>query len=234
MGSSKKERKTSSFSCVTRSVDLLKPNIANILLFNFCEQKFVRQGPITIAIDCTGLFLLILEEKWPNYASGPKCALNSDSFWVRRLFNVCGLSVAQMRQFAFSVSRSQVHLAKRYSSVYTIFVRRMDKTNYLSNFTWAKCYHSRNNHWFLVYACEFCVPQMRQFCLFTCPPRSKWASSEKIICFLPKSASSVSRSVAIFPTVVQAYTTIFVRRKDKTNYLSIQTWVKCYHSWNKH
>ena len=39
--------------------------------------------------------------------------------------------------------------------------------------------------------------------------------------FLPKSASSVSRS-------------IFVRRKDKTSYLSNQTWAKCYHSRNKH
>ena len=31
-----------------------------------------------------------------------------------------------------------------------------------------------------MYACGFSVPQMRQFCLFTYPPRSKWASSEKI------------------------------------------------------
>ena len=46
---------------------------------------------------------------------------------------------------ASSVSRSQAHLAKRCSSVYpTLFVRRKDKTNYLSNQTRAKCYHSRN------------------------------------------------------------------------------------------
>ena len=46
---------------------------------------------------------------------------------------------------ASSVSRSQAHLAKRCSRVYpTIFVRRKDKTNYLSNQTWAKCYHTRN------------------------------------------------------------------------------------------
>ena len=49
-----------------------------------------------IAIDCNGLFLLIFEEKWPNYASGPKFAPNSNSFWVRRLLSVC---VRQMRQF---------------------------------------------------------------------------------------------------------------------------------------
>ena len=41
-------------------------------------------------IDCNGLFcLLIFEEKCHNYASGRKSASNSDSFWVRRLFNVC-------------------------------------------------------------------------------------------------------------------------------------------------
>ena len=57
----------------SRSAALLKPNVANILLFNFCVLKFIQHGPITIA----------------NYASGPKSAPNSDQFWVRRLFNVC-------------------------------------------------------------------------------------------------------------------------------------------------
>ena len=104
-----------SFDCVARSAVLLKPNVANILLFSFCEQKFVPQGPITIAIT-VGLSLLIFKEKRPNYTSGPKSAPNSDSFWVRRLFNVCVL----------------------------------------------------------------------QFCLFTYLPRSKWASSEKIIFFFAK------------------------------------------------
>ena len=79
-----------SFGCMARSAVPLKPNVANILLFKICKQKFVQQGPITIAIDCDSLSLLIFEEKWPNYASsGPKSAPNSDSFWVRGLFNVC-------------------------------------------------------------------------------------------------------------------------------------------------
>ena len=39
---------------------------------------------------------------------------------------------------------------------------------------------------FSMYACGIFVPQMQQFCLFTYPPRSKWASSEKKI-FFPKS-----------------------------------------------
>ena len=34
-----------------------------------------------------------------------------------------------------------------------------------------------------LYACGFSMPQMRQFCLFTYPPWSKWASSEKMIFF---------------------------------------------------
>ena len=45
------------------------------------------------------------------------------------------------------VSWSQAHLAKRCSSIYTtIFIRRKDKSKYLSNQTWTKCYHSRNKH----------------------------------------------------------------------------------------
>ena len=52
-----------SFDCVALSAVLLKSNVANILLFNFCEQKFIQHGPTTIAIDCNGLSLLIFEEK---------------------------------------------------------------------------------------------------------------------------------------------------------------------------
>ena len=48
---------------------------------------------------------------------------------------------------------------------------------------------------FSMYAWGFSVPQMRQFCLFTYPPSSKWASSEEMI-VLPKSTSYVSRSQA--------------------------------------
>ena len=78
----------SSFGCVAHSAVLLQSNVANILLFNFWEQKFVQHGPIAIATDCNSLSLLIFEEKWPNYASRPKFAPNSDSFWVHRLSKV--------------------------------------------------------------------------------------------------------------------------------------------------
>ena len=60
------------FGYVARSADLLKPNVANILLFNFCVQKFVQHGPITIVINCNGLSLLIFVDKWPNYIYGSK------------------------------------------------------------------------------------------------------------------------------------------------------------------
>ena len=51
-----------SFGCVARSGVLLKPNVANILLFKFCEQKFIQHGLITIVIDYNGHSLLIFEE----------------------------------------------------------------------------------------------------------------------------------------------------------------------------
>ena len=77
------------FGCEVHSAVLLKPNVDNILLLKFCEQKFFQHCPITIAIDFNCLSWLIFEENWPNYVSGPKSAPNSDSFWVRRLFNAC-------------------------------------------------------------------------------------------------------------------------------------------------
>ena len=107
-----------SFGCVARSAFLLKPNVANILFFKFCEQKFVKHSPITKK----------------NY---PIMPLDRNPHKTVTRFGCVGFSL---------------------------------------------------------YACKFSVLLMRQFCLFTYPPRSKWASSEKMIFFLPKSAFSVSRS----------------------------------------
>ena len=118
-------------------------NVANILLFNSCKQKFVQHGPITIVIDYNELSLLNLEEKCPNNASGPKSAPNSDSFWMLRLFNVC--------------------------------VR------------------------------VFCVPNATILLVYI-PAKIKMSFIWKDDFFLTKSTSSVSRSVAIFPSVVQVYT----------------------------
>ena len=79
-----------SFGCIARSAVLLKPNVANIFLFNFFVNKnSFKYSPITLAINCNGHSLLICEEKWLNYGSGSEYVLNTDSFWVCRLFNVC-------------------------------------------------------------------------------------------------------------------------------------------------
>ena len=90
MWPSKIRRKTSS---VVSAVWHVAPSCWNQMLpISYSQflwtKQIVQHGSIKIAIDCNGLSLLIFEEKWPNNASGPKSAPNSDSFWVRRLFNV--------------------------------------------------------------------------------------------------------------------------------------------------
>ena len=152
-----------SFGCVARSTVLLKSNVAHILLFNFCEQKFVQHGAITTTIDYNSLSFLIFKNKFMPLDQNPHQ----------------------------TVTR------------------------------------------FSIYACGFSVPQMRQFCLFTNPPRSKWISFEKTIFFAKIGifCKSIDRRCS------SVYTTIFVRRKVKTNYLANQTWAKCYlsrnNSWKK-
>ena len=49
---------------------------------------------------------------------------------------------------------------------------------------------------------RFSGPKMRQFYLFTYPPKSKWAPFEKNIFF----AKIVKSNIAIFPSIVQAST----------------------------
>ena len=84
---------------------------------------------------------------------------------------------------------------------------------------------------FSVYACEFSVTQIATIWLVYIPAKIIW----KDYFFLPKSASSISRSqVYLAKRYSSVYTTLFVRRKDKTNYLSNQTWAKCYYSRNKY
>ena len=85
-----------------------------------------------------------------------------------------------------------------------------------------------------MYACEFSVRQMQQFCLFTYPLRSTGASSEKMIFFFRIGIFCKSIVGPLSEAYTSVYTTIFVRRKDKTIYLSNQTWAKCYHSRNNH
>ena len=70
----KNRAKTSSVASA-RSAVLLKPNVANILLFNFCEKN-----SFNMASHCS-----FSKKNVPIMPSGPKFAPNSDSFWVRRL-----------------------------------------------------------------------------------------------------------------------------------------------------
>ena len=154
------------FGCVGFSMHacavLLKSNVANILLFNFCDQKFVQHGPITIAIDCNGLSFLAFVEKLPNYDQNlHQTVTRFDCVGFSMYATILLVSIPAKIKMSFIwkydffcpksasfLSRPQAHLAKRCSSVYTtIFVRRKDKTNYVSNQTWAKCYHSRNKHY---------------------------------------------------------------------------------------
>ena len=88
---------------MAHSTVLLKPNVANILLFNFCEQKFVQYGPITIVIDCNDLSLLIFEKKWPKTIEG-KLIFNW-SYNKRQSF----ASVAYLRCFSSSIYFSLTH-----------------------------------------------------------------------------------------------------------------------------
>ena len=110
-------------------------------------------------INCNGLSLLIFEEKWSNYASGPKSAPNSDSFWVRQLFNLsvrvfsAPNTTILLVYFSAKVKMPFIwkddFFAKIVKSNFPIFLSVVlikKKTNYLSNQTWVKCYHSRNKH----------------------------------------------------------------------------------------
>ena len=127
------------FGCVARSAVLLKPNVASL---QFLWTK--------------------IRSIWPNYACGPKSEPNSDSFWVRRLCNVC--------MQVFSAPNAQ----------FCLFT-------YMPRLKWA----SFLNMIFFVRIGIFCksiagpLPSavqactQPQFCLFTYLPRSKWASSEK-------------------------------------------------------
>ena len=84
-----------SFGYVASRAVLLKPNVANIPLFNFCEQNYFQHGPITIANDCNGLSLLIIEEKWTNFAIGPKSAVIRFGCVGFSIY-ACGFYVPQM------------------------------------------------------------------------------------------------------------------------------------------
>ena len=102
MRSSKTGRKTSNVASAVRHV--ATPNVANILLFNFCGQNCIQNGPIPIANDSF------------SKKNGLIMSVDQNPHQTVTHFGCLGFS-------------------------------------------------------------------MRQFCMFTYPPRSKWASSEKMIFF---------------------------------------------------
>ena len=125
--------------------------------------------------------------------------------------NVCRFSLPQMRQFLWTKKKKiTIAINCKGLSLYIDPIMILNQ-NPQQTVTHIGCVGFSMN------ACGFSVPQMQQFCLFSYPPRSKWASSEKMN----------FRCLSV-------YTIIFVRRRDKTNYLLNQTWSKCYHLRNRH
>ena len=110
-----------SFDCVARSAVLLKLNVANIILFNFCEQKFVQHSLITIVINCNGHSLLIFEDIWHSCANvGVRvfCAPNATILFVYipakiKISFIWKDDLFFLPKSTSSVSESQAHLAKR-------------------------------------------------------------------------------------------------------------------------
>ena len=84
---------------------------------------------------------------------------------------------------------------------------------------------------FNVWMWFFCAPNATILLVYI-PAKIEISFIWKVVSLLPKSASSTSRLQAHFPAL---YTTIFVRRKDKINYLSNQTWAihEIITSWRK-
>ena len=95
---------------------------------------------------------------------------------------------------ALSVSRSQAHFPALFKRIHN-HIRSVEGR--IKLIIWTKICTKQWLVVFSIYACGFSVPQMPQFCLFTYPPRSKWASKEvsrsahfwrKIFACGPKSA----------------------------------------------
>ena len=66
----------------------------------------------------------------------------------------------------------------------------------------------RTKHWLVLGASAFLCTRagfVRQFCLFTYPPRTKWAPSEKMV-FFAKICTFCKSIAGPLPSVVQAYT----------------------------
>ena len=78
-------------SCVASAVWHVASSCWNQMLPISYSSIFVNKNSFNMARYRSQLTLRahFRRKKWPNYASWLKSAPNSDSFWVRRLFNVC-------------------------------------------------------------------------------------------------------------------------------------------------
>ena len=83
-----------SFGCVARSAVLLKPHVANILLFNFCEHKFVQHGPIRSPLTEQPLFAYFRRKMaqlwfWIKIRTKQWLVLGASAFQCRRAGFLC-------------------------------------------------------------------------------------------------------------------------------------------------
>ena len=98
----------------------------------------------------------------------------------------------------------------------------------------------RTKQWFgfgaLAFQCcvlGFCAPNVTNlFAYIPAKFKISFILKDDFFSKIWNSCKSICRNISQGCSSV--YTTIFVRRKDKTNYPSNQTWANCYHSRKKH
>ena len=134
---------------------LLKPNVANILLFNFCAQKFVQHGSITIAIASgPNPHHTVTRFRLFNVYQRVFCAPNEKILLVYILakMKMCFIwKYVFFPKSASSKNQAQGHfpaLFKRIHNHICSAIMVLSVCVELSdiNLTWAMCYHSRSKH----------------------------------------------------------------------------------------
>ena len=125
------------------------------------SQQWIVLGASTFQCMCATILLVYIPAKikmsfiWKDDFFLPKSASfvsrsqahlakrcwSSDSFWLRRLFNVC------VRVFCTPNATILLVYIPAKIKLSCSSCSAEDKINYLSNQTWGKYYHSRNKHW---------------------------------------------------------------------------------------
>ena len=119
-----------SFGCVTFSAVLLKPSVANIVLFNFCEQKIRSRNGLSLLIFKENIPIMPLEQNPHQTVTRFGCvgfSMYACRFSATILLVYIPAKIKMsfiwkddffLPKSEFSVSRSQDHLAMR-SEAYT-------------------------------------------------------------------------------------------------------------------